>query len=37
LAPARCRQYMEFGTTNLIRGLREVTRRQMEISRLDRQ
>lgn len=26
LAPARCRQYMEFGTTNLIRGLREVTR-----------
>jgi AraC-like DNA-binding protein len=28
LAPARCRQYMEFGTTNLIRGLREVTRRR---------
>jgi AraC-like DNA-binding protein len=29
LAPARCRQYMEFGTTNLIRGLREVTRRRL--------
>jgi AraC-like DNA-binding protein len=29
LAPARCRQYMEFGTTNLIRGLREVTRHRL--------
>ena len=29
MAPARCRQYMEFGTTNLIRGLREVTRRRI--------
>ena len=29
LASARCRQYMEFGTTNLIRGLREVTRRRL--------
>ena len=30
LAPARCRQYMEFGTTNLIRGLREVTKRRVK-------
>ena len=29
LAPARCRQYMEFGTTNLIRGLRAVTGRKV--------
>jgi len=29
LASARCRQYMEFGTTNLIRGLREMTRRRL--------
>jgi AraC-like DNA-binding protein len=29
LAPARCRQYMEFGNTNLVRGLREVTRRRL--------
>ena len=30
LAPARCRQYMEFGTTNIIRGLREVTKRRLK-------
>ena len=30
LAPARYRQYMEFGTTNLIRGLREVTKRRLK-------
>jgi AraC-like DNA-binding protein len=29
LVPVRCRQYMEFGTTNLIRCLREVTRRRL--------
>src|SRR3974390_682957 len=30
LAPARSRQFMEFGTTNLIRALREITKRRLK-------
>jgi AraC-like DNA-binding protein len=30
LAPARSRQFIEFGTTNLIRALREMTRRRLK-------
>jgi len=30
LAPARSRQFMEFGTTNLVRALREITKRRLK-------